>query len=131
MPRTYRRADLPKRFEGFNLDNDLEITTEDSTAEDIDYDISSIGTIRVIFIADKNKSHGNKGKVVVTVGGQTVEFSTANFPETSTNEKGMEMAYLRGADCTDNKVGYATTAGTPSGEDFENESVFLDAVEYA
>ena len=82
--------------EGFNLDNECEITTSATAASTT---LAHAKTIRVIGI-------GVTADVVATLGGVAVELNTADA-----DPNGVVIAHVRGALCTaDNDVIYTGTA---------------------
>ena len=93
--------------EGFNLDNECEITT---TPTDAKSTLAHAKTIRVIVIGLAG------GDVTVTLGGQTVVVAEAT--DLDLNKVG--IAHIRGALCdADNNVSYALPAGTVGGVFYE------------
>ncbi len=91
--------------EGFNLDNECEITTAPTAAA---VTLAHAKTIRVIAVGVSG------GDVTVTLGGETITFTDADL-----DPNGVAIAHIRGALCkTDNNVSY-TAAGTVGGVFYE------------
>lgn len=91
--------------EGFNLDNECEIT---SSATAANVTLANAKTIRIIAIG-KGGTYDNAGtnKLTVTVGGQAIDFDLRDF-----DANGVGIAHIRGALCDiDNNVSY-TQGGT-------------------
>ena len=97
--------------EGFNLDNETEITTAPTAAA---VTLAHAKTIRVIAI---NVSGTD---LVATIGGQEVALSDADA-----DHNGVVIAHLRGALCADEPAGSACSiAGTAT-----NDGVYLELVD--
>ena len=93
--------------EGFNLDNECEITTSPVAAATT---LAHAKTIRVIVIGLAG------GDATVTVGGQEVLIAEA----TDLDANGVGIAHIRGALCdADNNVSYSLSAGSVGGVFYE------------
>ena len=93
--------------EGFNLDNETEITTVATAAA---VTLAHAKTIRVIVIGLAG------GDCTVTLGGQDVVITEA----ADLDPNGVGIAHIRGALCdADNDVSYALTAGSVGGVFYE------------
>ena len=93
--------------EGFNLDNECEITTSPTAAA---VTLAHAKTIRLIVIGLAG------GDATITVGGQTVVVAEA----TDLDPNGVGIAHIRGALCdVDNNVSYALSAGSVGGVFYE------------
>lgn len=92
--------------EGFNLDNETEITTSPTAAATT---LAHAKTIRIIGIGVAG------GDLTVTLGGQAVVLDAAEA-----DPNGVCIAHIRGALCSaDNNVSYALGTGTASAVFYE------------
>lgn len=88
--------------EGFDLDENLEVTSTDATAP---VTLKFIKTIRCILIGAAITGDGD---VTFNVGGKDVSFGAGDL-----DENGVGIAHVRGALCdADNLVKYTATPGT-------------------
>lgn len=87
--------------EGFNLDNETQITASSEAAA---VELKNAKTIRVIVMGTIT----GDGTVAVTLGGETVTFGSDDL-----DISGVAIAHVRGALCdADNNVQYVATPGT-------------------
>lgn len=90
--------------EGFNLDDQLEITTSDTAAA---VTLANAKTVRIIVIGG---AIGGDGDITVNIGGKDVVFLAGDF-----DRNGVAIAHVRGALLDgDNNVVYAANANTGS-----------------
>lgn len=88
--------------EGFDLDENLVVTTSDATAP---VTLKNIKTIRVILIGAAITGNGD---VTFNIGGKDVSFGAGDL-----DLNGVGIAHVRGALCdADNLVKYTLTAGS-------------------
>ena len=105
--------------EGFNLDNECEITTSPVAAA---VTLANAKTIRVIVIG---AALAGDGDVTVTIGGQELVFTAAEL-----DLNGVGIGHIRGALCdVDNNVSYAANAN--SGSSAVAGGVFYELVDGA
>jgi hypothetical protein len=114
--------------EGFNLDDELEITASPVAAV---VTLSKAKTIRVIVLgADYTEpvGDGEDGNITVKVGGQNVVFGPSDF-----DGNGVGIAHIRGALCDgNNNVDYDLNDGadnTGTGGSFTVSGVFYELVD--
>lgn len=90
--------------EGFNLDEELKITSSALAAKAT---LADAKTIRVVVLGATGIDDAGTNKITVTLGGQDIVFNAADL-----DQNGVGIAHVRGALCdADNNVQY-TLGGT-------------------